>query len=256
MNITFEKKVAIITGATSGIGEATAGKILKAGASVVITGRNRKKLTELANSLTPSENVLALAGDLSNSEFRTSLVSTTVEKFGRLDILVNAAGIIASDSAAAGDMAVYDQVMDVNVRSIFHLSSLAIPHLEESKGNIVNVSSVAGTRAFPGIVSYCVSKAALDQLTRCSALELAPKEIRVNAVNPGVVETQLHLNSGMSREAYQQFLERSKETHPIGRVGQAEEIADLILFLASNAAGWITGACYAIDGGRAETCAR
>lgn len=256
MNITFEKKVTIITGATSGIGKATASKMLKAGASIIITGRNAEKLTALANALSPSESVLALAGDLSDAEFRTSLVNTAVEKFGRLDILVNAAGIIANDSATAGNMALYDQVMDVNVRSIFHLSSLAIPHLEESKGNIVNVSSVAGTRAFPGIVSYCVSKAALDQLTRCSALELAPKGIRVNAVNPGVVETRLHLNSGMSAETYQQFLERSKETHPIGRVGQAEEIADLILFLASSAAGWITGACYAIDGGRAETCAR
>lgn len=256
MNITFEKKVAIITGATSGIGEATAGKMLAAGASIVITGRNAKKLTELANSLTPSENVLALAGDLSSAEFRTTLIIKTIETFGRLDILINAAGIIANDSATAGNMELYDQVMDVNVRSIFHLSSLAIPYLAESQGNIVNVSSVAGTRAFPGIVSYCVSKAALDQLTRCSALELAPKGIRVNAVNPGVVETRLHLNSGMSAEAYQQFLERSKETHPIGRVGQATEVADLILFLASTAAGWVTGACYAIDGGRAETCAR
>ena len=106
------------------------------------------------------------------------------------------------------------------------------------------------------MLAYCVSKAAVDQLTRCSALELAPKGVRVNAVNPGVVRTNLHLNSGMEQETYSGFLEHSKETHPIGRVGQPEEIADLILYLASDKAGWITGATYSIDGGRAETCAR
>ena len=125
-----------------------------------------------------------------------------------------------------------------------------------SKGNIVNVSSVAGTRSFPNVLSYCVSKAALDQLTRCSALELASKGVRVNAVNPGVVVTNLHTRSGMNNEAYAKFLEHSKETHPLGRAGTPDEVAELIYFLASDKAGWITGATYEIDGGRGQTCAR
>ena len=120
----------------------------------------------------------------------------------------------------------------------------------------MNVSSVTGTRAFPGVLAYCVSKAGIDQLTRCSALELASKGIRVNAVNPGVVETNLHKRGGMHPEDYEKFLANSANTHPLGRAGQPEEVAELICFLASDKAGWITGVTYAIDGGRAETCAR
>jgi NAD(P)-dependent dehydrogenase (short-subunit alcohol dehydrogenase family) len=131
-----------------------------------------------------------------------------------------------------------------------------LPHLEKTKGNIVNVSSVAGTRSFPNVLAYCVSKAGVDQLTRCTALELAPKGVRVNAVNPGVVVTNLHKRGGMDSENYQNFLKNSENTHPLGRVGEASEVADLIYFLASDKAAWITGATYAIDGGRAQTCAR
>jgi Dehydrogenases with different specificities (related to short-chain alcohol dehydrogenases) len=136
------------------------------------------------------------------------------------------------------------------------LMQKALPSLIERKGNIVNVSSVTGLRAFPGVLAYCVSKAALDQLTRCAALELAAKGVRVNAVNPGVVVTQIHKRGGMSEEAYAAFLEHSKQTHPLGRTGRPEEVADLVLYLASDQASWITGATYSIDGGRAQTCAR
>ncbi|MFQ5771232.1 MAG: SDR family oxidoreductase, partial [bacterium] len=113
-----------------------------------------------------------------------------------------------------------------------------------------------GLRAFPNVLAYCVSKAGVDQLTRCSALELASKSIRVNAVNPGVVLTNLHRRSGMSEESYQNFLEYSKKTHPLGRVGKPKEIAEAILYLASDRAGWVTGVTLSIDGGRQLTCAR
>jgi NAD(P)-dependent dehydrogenase (short-subunit alcohol dehydrogenase family) len=106
------------------------------------------------------------------------------------------------------------------------------------------------------VLAYCVSKAAVDQLTRCSALELAPKGVRVNAVNPGVVITEIHKRGGMNAEQYASFLEHSKTTHPLGRVGYPNEIAALVFYLASEQAAWITGATYSIDGGRALTCAR
>ena len=128
--------------------------------------------------------------------------------------------------------------------------------LADSKGSVVNVSSVTGLRAFPGVLAYCVSKAGVDQLTRCAALELAPKGVRVNAVNPGVVISNLHRRGGMEDEKYAVFLEHSKSTHPLGRPGDASEIADLIFFLASQAAAWITGETISIDGGRHLTCAR
>ncbi|MBA3351676.1 MAG: SDR family oxidoreductase [Blastocatellia bacterium] len=118
------------------------------------------------------------------------------------------------------------------------------------------MSSVTGTRAFPNVLAYCVSKAAIDQLTRCSALELAQKGVRVNAVNPGVVVTNLHKRSGMTHDDYQNFLANAGNTHPLGRPGTPEEVAELIYFLASEKASWITGVTYANDGGRAQTCAR
>src|SRR5436190_3543576 len=124
-------------------------------------------------------------------------------------------------------------MMNVNLRSVFHLMQLAAPHLIKTKGNIVNISSVTGLRSFPGVLAYCVSKAGLDQLTRCAALELAAKGVRVNAVNPGVVVTEIHKRGGMNEEAYAKFLEHSRTTHPLGRVGDPSEIADLVLFLAS-----------------------
>jgi NAD(P)-dependent dehydrogenase (short-subunit alcohol dehydrogenase family) len=156
--------------------------------------------------------------------------------------------------------------MDINARAPFRLMRAAVPALTASsakrdagaspEGTIVNVSSVTGLRAFPGVLAYCVSKAAIDQLTRCAALELAPKGVRVNAVNPGVVVSNLHRRGGMDEENYAKFLARSRETHPLGRPGEAAEIADLIFFLASDASGWITGETISIDGGRHLTCAR
>ncbi len=147
-------------------------------------------------------------------------------------------------------------MLGINLRAPFILMQKALPTIIERRGNIVNVSSVTGLRAFPGVLAYCVSKAGVDQLTRCAALELAAKGVRVNAVNPGVVVTEIHKRGGMTEEQYDAFLEHSKTTHPLGRVGQASEIAELIVFLASDRASWITGATYSIDGGRAQTCAR
>lgn len=257
MEIRFSDKVVLITGATSGIGEACAAVFAQAGAEVMLTGRDEEKLTTLIDSIQPeSATVHYLAGDITNTEFRESLIEETMNKFGKLNVLVNSAGIIGMGTIETTTMDQFDQMMDVNLRSIFHLSQLAVPYLEKTFGNILNLSSVGGLRSFPGLLSYCVSKAGLDQLTRCSALELAPKKIRVNAVNPGVVVTNLHKRSGVPEESYRKFLEHSRTTHPIGRVGDPEEVAQLIAFLASDAAGWITGVTYSIDGGRAQTCFR
>jgi NAD(P)-dependent dehydrogenase (short-subunit alcohol dehydrogenase family) len=121
---------------------------------------------------------------------------------------------------------------------------------------VVNVSSVNGLRAFAGVAVYCSSKAALDHLSRCAALDWAPHGVRVNCVNPGVTVTNLHTRGGMDAERYAAFLQRAKETHPLGRPGQANEIADAVLFLASPRAAWITGDTMAVDGGRHLTCLR
>jgi NAD(P)-dependent dehydrogenase (short-subunit alcohol dehydrogenase family) len=247
----FDGKVAIVTGATSGIGRATTLGLAREGARVVGVGRRQDALDSLAG-----DGIRTYSTDLTSEEETARLCEDIQRDMGRIDILVNAAGIIELGDIEKTTMAEYDQMMAINVRSVLHLMKLCLPAIVERKGNIVNVSSVTGLRAFPGLLSYCVSKAAVDQLTRCAALELAAKGVRVNAVNPGVVRTNLHLKMGMTPEKYESFLEHSTTTHPIGRVGKPEEIADLIMYLASDKASWITGATYSIDGGRAETCAR
>ena len=255
----FAERTALVTGASSGIGRATALLVAQRGGRVVATGRNQAALEVLEDEASGADGHLTrFPGDLTDPGFRERLVEFATAAGGAsgLDLLVNAAGIIGSGSTEATTLESFDQMMDINVRSLFDLTRRALPALEAAKGAIVNVSSVTGTRAFPGVLSYCVSKAAVDQMTRCMALDLAPKGVRVNAVNPGVVRTNLHRAGGMDEDTYAAFLERSADTHPLGRPGEPEEVAELIAFLGSARAGWITGECVAIDGGRAQTCAR
>lgn len=253
----FGGKVAFVTGATSGIGQACALAFARAGANVVCVGRNEDALADVARKIREAgAEPLTIQADLSLEQEAERAIAHAVQMFGGVDVVVNAAGHISSGTIENTSLQAWDDMMNVNVRAAFQLIQKALPSLIERRGNIVNVSSVTGLRAFPGVLAYCVSKAALDQLTRCASLELAAKGVRVNAVNPGVVVTEIHKRGGMSEEAYTAFLEHSKQTHPLGRTGRPEEIADLVLFLASAQASWITGATYSIDGGRAQTCAR
>src|SRR5215203_2264005 len=250
-------KVVIVTGASSGIGRATALLFAKNGSTVIAVGRNEKELSALRDDAQHKKGQLKVhLADIREHSQVERLVNDTVQSYGQIDVLVNSAGIILNGTIENTTLDDWDKMMDINLRSRFFMTQRCIPHLEKTKGNIVNVSSVSGTRAFPNVLAYCVSKAGVDQLTRCAALELAPKGIRVNAVNPGVVVTEIHKRGGMGEEKYTDFLAHSKTTHPLGRVGRAEEVAELILFLASDRAAWITGATYSIDGGRAQTCAR
>jgi len=224
---------------------------------VAVTARRKERLEEVVSEIEASgSRGTAIAADLLDEKDRERLVEQAAAHFGGLDVLVNAAGIIAFGTIENTSLDDWKKMFDINVVSVFHLMQLSLTHILPRKGNIVNVSSVNGLRSFPGVLAYCSSKSALDQLTRCAALELAAKQVRVNSVNPGVVVTELHRQGGLDEQAYAAFLERSKTTHPIGRVGQPEDLAALIAFLASEEAGWITGATVSIDGGRHLTCAR
>ncbi len=250
-------KVALVTGASSGIGRATAIAMAQCGARVALVGRDGNALHEVAAKVKESgSEAVSLIADLTKDRDLERVVADAVSAFGALDIVVNAAGTIANGTIENTTEEGWRSMMQINLDAVFKMMQLAVPHLEKRKGCIVNVSSVTGTRAFPGVLAYCVSKAGVDQLTRCAALELAAKGIRVNAVNPGVVVSNLHRRGGMNEEKYRAFLEHSKTTHPIGRVGAPEDIANLIVFLASDKAAWITGATHPIDGGRHQTCAR
>lgn len=253
----FDHKVAIVTGASSGIGRATATKLAARGARVAAVGRDEAALEHtLASCRHTKGEAVAVVSDLTTNDSAERIVDAALTRFGALDIVVNAAGIIAMGTTDATSDELWDRVMNLNVRAPFRLMRTAFPHLKARRGNVVNVSSVNGRRVFPNLAAYNTSKAALEHLTRTAAIDWASAGVRVNAVSPGVTVTNLHRRAGMAEEAYSAFLERSRDTHPLGRPGQADEIADLILFLASDEAGWVTGETIAIDGGRHLTCAR
>jgi len=250
----MQGKVAVVTGASSGIGRATAIKFASEGAQVALVARRWDELKQLAEQIQQDGgSAIPIRTDVTQTADVESCIETAARAFGGIDVLVNAAGIIARGGIQETTLQDWDRMMEVNVRSMFYMIKCALPYLVERKGCIVNVSSMASFRAYSGMVSYCVSKAAVDQLTRCVALDLASKGVRVNAVNPGTVATDLHYASGMKAEEYAAFIEHSKHTHPLGRVGKAEEVAELIYFLASPRAAWITGVTYPIDGGRSLT---
>jgi NAD(P)-dependent dehydrogenase (short-subunit alcohol dehydrogenase family) len=250
-------QIAVITGASSGIGRATAARFGRDGAAVLAVGRKASALREVAQEVEQAGGrCVPFEADVTAAGAPDAIVAQAVQAFGGLTTLVNAAGIIATGTVENTPDAAWDEMLDINLRAPFRLMRAATPHLIASRGSVVNVSSVTGLRSFPGVLAYCVSKSGLDQLTRCAALELAAQGVRVNAVNPGVTVTNLHRRSGVNEENYAAFLERSKQTHPLGRAGEPEEIADLIAFLASEHAAWITGETISIDGGRHLTCAR
>lgn len=252
----FENKSILVTGASSGIGRATALALGREGASLIAAGRRRERLEQVASQVRASgARCEIVTGDVRDESAGAEWVAAARARYGGLDGLVNAAGVIGNTSLLETTPEEWDRVMDSNLRSLFLVTRAAAPALIERKGSIVSLSSVAGPRPYLGLLPYCVSKAGVDQLTRCVALELAPHGVRVNAVCPGVVVTELHTVTKAIAD-YPAFLERSKTTHPLGRVGQPEEVASLILFLLSEEAGWITGGTYSIDGGRALASAR
>lgn len=249
----FEGQSILVTGASSGIGRAAAERLAAEGANVALGGRRRDRLEAVAKPL--GDDAIVVTGDVCDSVTGPEWVSETVKAFGALDGLVNAAGILFTKGLLDTEPDEWDHMLDTNVKSIQMMTRAAAPELIKRKGSVLNVSSVAATRPYAAVGAYCVSKAAVDMMTECMALELADKGVRVNAVNPGVVRTELHTVTKAVPD-YEAFLERAKSTHPLGRWAEPEEIAALIAYLMSDEASWVTGACYAIDGGRALMSAR
>lgn len=250
----MDNRNVVITGATSGIGKATTILLAKRGWNVIAIGRNIEALDELEDDDFAAHTIEA---DLTAENGARNAAKISLELAdGNIHGLVHAAGILTGGSMDVETDEGFDRQIQTNLTASFRILSELWKGLVEARGAAVLVSSVTGTRAFPGLVGYCVSKAGVDQLVRCAALDGAPHGVRVNGVNPGVVVTELHKRGGMEDEAYAAFLEHSKTTHPLGRVGTADEVAEAIAFLVGPESGWITGVNLPIDGGRHQTCAR
>jgi len=253
-------KVALITGASSGIGAATAIYFARLGAKLSLTGRNEVNLQRIGDecvSVGPAntDRPLIVVAELSCEMDVINIVDVTIKKYGRLDILVNNAGTYELGTIETTSLEQYDRIMAVNIRAAFQLTMLCVPHLITTRGNIINVSSIGGSRSFPGQIAYSMSKSAMDQMTACTALELASKGVRVNSINPGAIVTEIFSRAGMSDEEIPKFMEHCKEFHPLRRVGEAEEVAQAIAFLASsNSASFITGEHLHVDGGLHAAC--
>lgn len=243
-------KVVLVTGASSGIGANAAIHLSKLGANVAIVGRDSAKLHGVAEQIIAagSPEPLEIVADV--NEDTDEIITKTIQKFGKLDVLVNNAGIARFAKELLGTLEIYDSIMNTNVRSVLALTKAAVPHLEKTKGNVINVSSIAGTNVIPGGVAYTMSKAALDHFTRNAAVDLAPKGIRVNAIKPGAVDTPIFGTVGLDDEAKQKFLEGCKTSYPAGRAGVVGDTSNAIAFLAQDASSFITGHLLMVDGGK------
>ncbi|TFE26953.1 SDR family NAD(P)-dependent oxidoreductase [Cohnella luojiensis] len=241
----FKDKVAIITGGGGGIGLATAQMLAGKGANVLITGRNKATLEESAAT---HPNIKAFVADASDPESAAKTVAAALGHWGRIDIIVNNAGGGVIQPLESADAKSVNDIFAINVTAPTLLASAALPSLEATKGTIINISSTYGSKAGAGLSLYGASKAAVEHLTRCWALELAPKGIRVNSIASGPVETAfLKDRMGLSDEQIDAVKEQERNAIPLGRRGVPDDVATWIVNLAES--GWITGQIIAVDGG-------
>lgn len=245
MNINYDGKVAIVTGATSGIGKSIAEEFGKAGAKVVLCGRRQDKGEAVAEGIRKNGGeALFVQTDVSDDASVEAMVETAIEHYGQIDVLVNNAGIYRQFQFENIDMKKdYDDLFRVNVRSYIYVSKTVLPHMiKRNKGNIINIASIGALNGGPGIATYCASKGAVVQLTRSMAKEFAGRGIRVNSVLPGLIHTEMMPEGGP--------MDQSIPMIPMQRAGKGEEIAYPILFLCSEYASFINGASIVVDGGQ------
>ncbi|XP_023947799.1 glucose 1-dehydrogenase 2-like [Bicyclus anynana] len=249
--MSFQNKVVIVTGASSGIGAAIALSFAKEGADVVIVARNNEKLkvTE-AQCDEFGKKSLKILADVSKEDQAQSIIDETIEKYGKIDILINNAGIVRLGNITDGTiLSVYDEIMSTNLRPVIHLTTLATPYLIKTKGNIINISSAGVKVKHPSFISYALSKSALNLFGQGAALELAEYGVRVNTISPGPVITDIWENSNMPVES----LKGLDFKIPLKRMSKPEEIATIALFLADDKALGITGSNYLADNGMSLT---
>ncbi len=244
----LEGKVAVVTGGNAGIGEAIAKRFADEGASVVITGRRQQELDQVVNVIRLHKGtVLGVAGSVTDDTHVQDVIRRTLDSFGKIDVLVNNAGIGAFGKRLhETDDATWANVLDVNVTGVFRMTRAVIPQMmKQGRGAIINISSIASLVGLSGLAAYTASKGALDAFTRAVAVEYAQEGIRCNVVNPGLIDTPMAASLLANPDMLQSILAQ----YAIRRPGKPEEVANLILYLASDESAWVTGTTFPIDGG-------
>jgi len=234
-----------IIGSSAGIGKATAHLMASRGAHVTLHGRRPDRLNEIAAEIKKkySSECVIVCGNIEDESVRTQMVEKTLAKHGKIDILVNNAGYVITGSYECSMKDMQD-MFACHVLAPFDLSQKCMPHLLKTKGSIIMISSIGGIRGAPGFLPYSTAKAAMDNMMRCMALDVAAKGVRVNSINPGLVKTEIFRDNREIAEVWE-----AKPPHPIGRAIDSTEVAELICFLGSDVSRAITGSLYVIDGG-------
>ncbi|XP_034827932.1 3-oxoacyl-[acyl-carrier-protein] reductase FabG-like [Maniola hyperantus] len=248
--MSFANKVVIVTGASSGIGEATAILFAKEGANVVLVGRNDVKLKVVAAKCEElGKNPLKITADISKEDQAVSIIDQTINKFGKIDMLINNAGILRLGKIINGTiMNIYDELMNTNLRPVIHLTTIATPYLIQSKGNIINISSAGGVKVTrnPMFLAYTITKNSLNVFGQGVAIELGPHGVRVNTISPGAVYSDIWENCNVTQE---EAMKDCEFKAALNRMSKPEEVANLALYLAGDKAIGITGSNYLVDNG-------
>ena len=238
-------KVAIVTGASRGIGEVIANKLSSCGAKIILIARNSDQLVAVKETIISNGGIAeSIAGDVSNLNSISEIVTNTIDKWGRIDILVNNAGIARDNIIMRMKEDDWDSVININLKGCFNgIKSVARPMIKNKAGRIINITSVIGQIGNAGQSNYAASKAGIMGLTKSMAKELGSRNITVNAVAPGYITTD------MTNELSDEVKEQMKSSIPLGRLGTPDDVANLVCFLASDEAGYITGQTFNVDGG-------
>lgn len=238
-------KVAIVTGGSSGIGKGIAERYAKEGVDVVITGRHEETLKQVADT---NDHIYYVTADMTNSDDVAKTVQFVKDHFGHLDILVNCAGWCPVQSIKEMTLADYNKAFDLDVKAVVDLTIQSLPMLLESKGNIINLSSIGATHPSVNLSMYTGAKAAVENFTKVWAVELAEDGVRVNAIAPGAIETNIWDVPGLTKEQSEAHMQSITDGIPVKRMGRPEDIANMAAYLASDQADYVTGSVFKVDG--------